>query len=246
MVGGARPKKISVLVAQNIVRDIRRGNLQPGHLLPPERVMLETYDIGRGTLREALRLLEFQGVIALKPGPKGGPIVLEPDATHLADSLLLLMELREAPYGVVVEMRSILEPEACRMAALRMDDDGREKLRQNILTMREKLEDEHTFLQANKEFHDLIAWASGNPLLGYFTESITGIMDGTVMDVDYPLPRRKAVLAVHEEIADSILARDGERAYKLMDDHLKAYVEFSRRRYPELLDRPLQWGPPRM
>jgi len=54
-----------MLVAQRIVRDIMRSGMSPGDLLPPERIMIETYETGRGTLREALRLLEFQGVISL-------------------------------------------------------------------------------------------------------------------------------------------------------------------------------------
>jgi len=54
-----------MLVAQRIVRDIMRSGMSPRDLLPPERIMIETYETGRGTLREALRLLEFQGVISL-------------------------------------------------------------------------------------------------------------------------------------------------------------------------------------
>lgn len=239
-----RPQKIAILVAQRIVRDVRREKVQVGQFLPPERVMLEKYRIGRGTLREALRLLEFQGAITLKPGPKGGPILLDPDATHLADSLLLLMELRGAPYSVVVEMRALLEPAACRIAATRMGAESRDRLRANVEAMRERIDDEHSFLTANKEFHDLIAWGSGNPLLGYFTESMTGIMDGTVMNIDYPLPRRQAVLKAHEEICVSIEAKNADTAWERMEEHLQAYVKFSRKRYPELLDKALQWGPP--
>src|SRR5215469_10118495 len=89
---------------------------------PPERAMLETYATGRGTLREALRLLEFQGVIALKPGPGGGPILLNPAASHLASTLQLLMQLSQAPYRVVVEARLALEPAISRAAAEQISD----------------------------------------------------------------------------------------------------------------------------
>lgn len=70
----ARPPQAAVLLAQSIVQDTFRERLKPGDMLLPERTMLEPYKTGRGTLREALRLLEFQGVICLKPGPRGGPV----------------------------------------------------------------------------------------------------------------------------------------------------------------------------
>ena len=78
------PQKTAVLVAQRIIRNAIRSGLEVGGSLPLEKTMLKMYDTGRGTLREALRLLEFQGVIALKPGPGGGPVLLDPDASHLA------------------------------------------------------------------------------------------------------------------------------------------------------------------
>src|SRR6476620_2833092 len=105
-----RPPKAAMLVAQRIVRDAIRDNLKPGDLLVPERTMLETYDTGRGTLREALRLLEFQGVISLKPGPGGGPVLMSPPASHLASTLMLLMQLNKAPYQSIVEVRNAVEP----------------------------------------------------------------------------------------------------------------------------------------
>ena len=73
-----------MLVAQRIVQDALRDHRKPGDLLLPERTMVEKYGAGRGTVREALRLLEVQGVISLKPGPRGGPVLRTPDGSELS------------------------------------------------------------------------------------------------------------------------------------------------------------------
>ena len=70
-----RPQKTAILLAQRIVGEITDQNLAPGTLLLPEREMLQRYGVARGTLREALRFLEIQGVLTIKPGPSGGPTV---------------------------------------------------------------------------------------------------------------------------------------------------------------------------
>src|SRR5690348_17039882 len=148
-----------MLVAQRIVRDIGRAGLRPGDLLPPERAMLETYQTGRGTLREALRLLEFQGVIALRPGPRGGPVLQSPDASHLASTVVLLMQVNRAPFRTIVEVRSALEPMISSLAAERMSQESLEDLNETIEQMRRDLDDQPSFLEANKRFHDVIAWS---------------------------------------------------------------------------------------
>src|ERR1700677_3831179 len=102
--------------------DVARRGLKPGDFLPAERSMVETYGVGRGTLREALRLLEFQGVISLKPGPGGGPILQDPSGTHLASTVVLLLQMKQAPFRAVVEVRSAVEPMISRLAAERMSD----------------------------------------------------------------------------------------------------------------------------
>src|SRR5580704_14113821 len=121
---GQRPQKAAMLVARRIMRDVIKGGLKPGDLLMPERTMLEQYQAGRATLREALRLLEFQGVIALKPGPRGGPVLLDPDASHLGNTVVLLMQLKEAPFRTIIEVRSALEPVISSMAAKRITDEA--------------------------------------------------------------------------------------------------------------------------
>jgi DNA-binding FadR family transcriptional regulator len=230
-----------MIVAQRIVRDVVRGGIKPGELLPPERTMLETYQTGRGTLREALRLLEFQGVIALKPGPKGGPVLLDPDATHLASTVVLLMQLKEAPFRTIVEVRSAIEPMISSLAASRISDEGIVELRGTIDQMRDNLDDQHIFLEANKRFHDIIAWGSGNALFGYLIDSLLGIMDGTVIGIDYPSPRRVAILKAHENIFDALSARDGEASEALMRKHIDEYIRYAERKFPETLGQVIQW-----
>jgi len=237
----SRPQKVAMLVAQRIMRDVARSGFKPGDLLPPERVMLEQYEIGRGTLREALRLLEFQGVIALKPGPGGGPVLLSPDASHLASSLLLFMQLHGAPYRTVVEVRHVLEPITARLATQRAASETLDKLELSIQQMRDGLDDASTFLEANKDFHDVIAWGSGNPMLGYFNESILGIMDGTAIGIDYPVRRRAAILKAHEGIYGAMRDRDVEAAEQLSREHIDAYVTYAEKKFPDVLDRLIQW-----
>jgi GntR family transcriptional regulator, transcriptional repressor for pyruvate dehydrogenase complex len=239
--GASRPPKAAMLVAQRIMRDVIAGRLKPGNLLLPERTMLETYQTGRGTLREALRLLEFQGVIALKPGPRGGPVLQDPDASHLASTLVLLMQLKDAPFRSIVEVRTVMEPMISRLAAERMSDESLTELGGTIDSMRENLDDQMTFLEANKRFHDIIAWSSGNPLFGYIIDSLLGIMDGTVIGIDYPAPRRVAILEAHDEIFQALKAHDVNGSEKRMREHIDAYVTYAERKFPEVLDQVIRW-----
>jgi GntR family transcriptional repressor for pyruvate dehydrogenase complex len=241
--GGAaqRPPKAAMLVAQRIVRDALRENLGPGDLLEPERTMLEKYQTGRGTLREALRLLEFQGVISLKPGPRGGPVLQNPDAAHLGSTLVLLMQLQSAPFRNIAEVRSALEPMTSGLAATRMSDDSLIELRGTVEQMRGELDDQYSFLDANKRFHDIIAWGSGNTLFGYIIESLLGIMDGTRIGIDYPGYRRQAILKAHEEILVALESRDPEASEARMREHIEAYERYAERKFPQLMGETIPW-----
>jgi DNA-binding FadR family transcriptional regulator len=231
-----------MLIAERIVKDALKAGVKPGDMLPAERTMLERYETARGTLREALRLLEFQGAVVLKPGPTGGPILQRPNPANLASALVLIMELNSAPFRTVVEMRFGLEPIISRLAAARMSDEDLKRLGGLNEQMRKQLNDRPAFFDANRRFHDLIAWSSGNTLFGYLVESLLGIVDGQVMGIDYPLARRRAILKAHEAIFEALSARSPEAAEQSMKDHLIEYIRYAEKTYPDLLDRVIPWA----
>jgi GntR family transcriptional repressor for pyruvate dehydrogenase complex len=239
--GAARPQKAAMLVAQRIMRDVVNERLRPGDLLLPERTMLEKYQTGRGTLREALRLLESQGVIALKPGPRGGPVLRDPDSTHLASTLVLLMQLRKTPLRAIVEVRTAMEPMVCRIAAEQIGDDSLDKLGATVDRMRDHLDEQDVFVEAKRRFHEIVAWSSGNPLFGYVVDSLLTIMDSTVIGVDHPRPRRVAILKAHDEIYQALRNRDAASAEERMREHIHTSVRHAERKFPELLDEVVRW-----
>jgi DNA-binding FadR family transcriptional regulator len=243
MTNSIRPQKMALIVAQRIVRDIEREGLGPGEKLPPERVMMETYEAGRGTLRESLRFLELQGVLSFKPGPGGGPVIEKPTADNLATTLTLLLQFDGAQYRVIAEAREAFEPVMAQQAARRITAEHLQELEQSVTDMADGLDDVETYLDANRRFHNVIAWASGNALFGHLVEVMVGAMDisGTVHGIQYPVRQRQAVLRAHQEIFEAIRNSEPERAEKSMRSHIDEYLNYASRKYPDALDKPIRW-----
>jgi GntR family transcriptional regulator, transcriptional repressor for pyruvate dehydrogenase complex len=241
MANESHAPKTAMIVARRIVLDIDRLSLGPGDKLPSERVMLEEYQVGRGTLRESLRFLELQGIISLKPGPGGGPVIERPEGTSLATSLMLLLQLANAQYRVVAEARVALEPTMARLAADRMTPESLAELADTVKAMEAGL-DQATFLEANKRFHDIIAWSSENALFGFLVDALADILDGTMLGIDYPAHRRRAILRAHRSILDAMERKDADAAELTMATHIGEYVRYAERKFPEVLTRPVVWN----
>lgn len=236
-----RPRKQAMITAQRIVQDIAAGSLQPGDQLPPEKEMLRQYEIGRGTLREALRVLELQGVVIIRPGPGGGPQVASPDSRHLASTLALLMQFADTPFRAVVEARFEIEPVTAALCAMRADDDLAAAISGSVERMATHVNNFSEFIEENRRFHNMVAWGSGNPIFGYFINSLHWITDGTVLGVDYPLQFRHLVVEAHQNIADAIVARDPDAARQAMFRHMQDTERYFEKKYSGKLDETLGW-----
>jgi GntR family transcriptional regulator, transcriptional repressor for pyruvate dehydrogenase complex len=236
-----KPKKTALLVSYRIVEQIARRELKPGAPLTPERDMLAEFGVARGTLREALRFLEMQGVITIKTGPGGGPVVAMPDSRQLASMIGLLLQFRGATYRTVLDARLVLEPVLAGKASENATAEQLEALADSLTAMSEHLDDNSFFLDENENFHELIAAASGNELFSLLIASLAWITDGTALGVQYHRKSRESVLETHTRIYEAIRARKPTRATAAMRAHVVEFATFLEKKYPFVLDTALTW-----
>lgn len=237
----SRPRKTATIIAGQIVDRITTQDLAPGFVFPPERVLMEEYDVGRGTMREALRYLELQGVLSIKPGPKGGPVVGSPDSRHLAATFALLMQFAGTEFRAVIEARAFLEPVTASLAAANGGEVTGKELLASVEAMGEHIGDPEFFLDENRRFHDLVAWGSANPIFGYLINSLHWITDGSVLGIEYPLRFRKSVLEAHRRVAEAVASADPEESHEAMRVHMDDTLTYFEKRFPRVLDKHLQW-----
>jgi len=230
-----------MLLAQRIVSEITDRDLPPGTVLASERQMLEEYSVARGTLREALRFLEIQGVLTIKPGPGGGPAVNGVEPRSLASVIALLLQLAGATFSAVLEARQLLEPPTAALAAERATPAQIASLAVSLEVMDGKLDDAHGFLEENRVFHDTIARASGNELFHLLVQSLSWLFDASNLGVEYDARRRASVQKAHRAIYEAVAAHDPEAAQEAMRLHIDEFARYLGRYYSGVLTSRLRW-----
>lgn len=237
----SRSMKTSERVARELVNHIVDNDLAEGTKLPNEKQLVEVFEVGRTTLREALRLLETRGVITVRPGPGGGPIVRRPRADDLREGLTLILQFSGGSLKDVLDARTALEPMMARLAAERIEDEQVEELAASVQRMRDGSDDHDIFLSENQFFHAKIAEVTGSGVLQAFNDTLKSIADGVVVGVEYTARRRLAVAAAHEKVVEALRTHDPDAAAEAMRAHVGEAGEFWNRKYPELISRPVRW-----
>jgi DNA-binding FadR family transcriptional regulator len=239
MVGPAqRPLKQAEIVARAIADQIVTENLPEGTMLPHERQMLETYQVGRSTLREALRVLESRGVITIRSGREGGPVVRRPRPSDLGESLTLQMQFRGLPVTDIFAARQAIEPLLARMAAKDIDDETLTRMTECNERILANLDDRAMFRAENMAFHEMVASAAQSPLLEIFASALESVADGAgygLVAGGFTYEQRATTVEAHREIIAALAARDPEAAEAAMRAHLEqgranftsAYAQFS-------------------
>ncbi|MEB3070285.1 FadR/GntR family transcriptional regulator [[Mycobacterium] vasticus] len=223
------------ITARAIADEIVRRGWVVGESLGSEGELLERFDVSRAVLREAIRLLEHQGVARMGKGPSGGLVVTAPDATAVVESAALYCEFRRVDISQLYESRSALELTCVEIVARQITET-------NIAALRAALDEDQGGGDAKRlavsghDLHVLIAQLTGNPTLELFVSSLVDLTARYTADLPNsdcvsPISRTAAddmdaAAHAHRGIVEAIVAGDAALARHRMDRHLAAMAQW--------------------
>ncbi|AZG46616.1 HTH-type transcriptional regulator LutR [Gordonia insulae] len=218
--------KASDVLANDLRERILRNEFPSGTALPPERELVTQTRMSRTTVREALRILEVQGLVTIKTGRSGGAFVQQPGGDALATSVSLLIRGQQLRLTALLETREAIEPACASLAAKYRTDDDLAALDAANTAIGDLDLSLESFLQANVDWHLAVATASHNELLTGFMSALshaiyTSTENKAFVDDDV----RRTTYKAHKTITDAIKAGDSAAAMRRMTKHVHGYAE---------------------
>lgn len=213
-------------IAQELRALIISGSLDEGDLLGTEPGLLEQFGVSRPSLREALRILEADGLISVVRGVMGGVIVHRPDQRMTARAAALVLQSRSVALADVFDASAVIEPAAARMVATsRAHRRAAEQLREVIAEQKRTFNDPLACTNAMIKFHGDIIALAGNQTLQLVCEMLNEVIARAIADVQQRA-RQDSIAALrrttrsHEVLADLIEAGDGDAAQAHWTAHM--------------------------
>jgi GntR family transcriptional regulator, transcriptional repressor for pyruvate dehydrogenase complex len=216
---GARSRKKPQQVADELRALIVSGELAEGDSLGREPELVDRFGVSRPSLREALRILEAEGLVTVVRGVLGGVVVHEPDRRMTARTAALVLQARNVSLADVYDARSLLEPVAVRVVA---DSRGRRaaaaELRRFTAEQEKVIDDPEGFGRANARFHEHLVALAGNQTLTIVAEMLNEVVARAVTAVsktgssaDSTAVRRRGIRS-QRRLAELIEAGDAAQA----------------------------------
>lgn len=172
----AQSKRVYQDVVNQIQSAILEGEIPAGERLPAERELCEMFQTSRGTLREALRILEQKSLIEIRLGASGGAYVKDANAELMAENLAMLIDSKTVSLEHLAEFREGVESSVCELAAKRAtvnDCVELQALLEQAKVYRDKgLSEWNDFVRIDEKIHMAIAKIAGNPLYNFVLNSV--------------------------------------------------------------------------
>jgi DNA-binding FadR family transcriptional regulator len=225
----ASNERLYVRVARKISDLVNTGQVKPGDRLPSERDLAEMLNVSRPSVREAMIALEVSGLIEVRMG--NGIFVTDREASISPE----LVDGGVGPFEIL-EMRLLLEPEICALAAERIDDETLGQLAETYEEM-ERSNGTPAMEQADEKFHNLIAGAAENTAMQKTVKWLWRIRGQSVLSRGY---HRMIVeegvfptLDEHKAILEALKSRDPVAARQAMKNHLTAATDAAAKHFSD-------------
>ena len=216
-------------VIEQIKELLIKGELKRGDRLPPERQLADMLGVSRPSLREALRALEYAGMLETRVGE--GIFVADGDSI-MVNNIQMLHLIKQYALEEMIEVRKVLETASVRFAVIRARDEDLAALRELLEQSRGQIANKAAFIKADYAFHQAIAVASGNSILVTMLQTMRTMMSDFNSQLLTSQEGRQQVYAHHEKIVEAILGRDEKAARDAMLLHLENVVQTMKKASP--------------
>jgi GntR family transcriptional repressor for pyruvate dehydrogenase complex len=214
----SKPEKAAQIVAKQIKQAILNGDLAVGDRLPSEKEMIEQFGYSRAVVREALRLLEGDGLIEVSAGRNGGGIVTNPGTDQIMSNIDMLLRMQQTNVKEVYVAQRLIEPIVIKLAIENASSEDFVKIRETIDLIEQHPGDiELVRLQSNR-FHTLLGEATKNNVISV----VSAILRQIIVDFHYEGDEKEAlsIARIHRRILEAIEAKDVEVAIRRALRHI--------------------------
>ena len=208
-------------VSEQIREAILSGRIPAGELLPTETQLAAQFGVTRSTVREAIRLLEQSGMLG-RAGRKRLVVSL-PSLESASRAMNAAMLMHRVTFKDLWEISMGLEPLAARLACATCTPADLEALQANLERTRAAFDDDEAMLEAEIEFHDLVARATRNHALLMARQPLKQLFYPAYRPVIERLKPGKRILESHTRIAGAIRADDPDTASEWATKHMRDF-----------------------
>lgn len=214
-----RPKRAARL-ANQLLRDVIAEGWEIGTSLGSEPDLVERYGVSRAVLREAVRIVEQQGVAQMRRGPGGGLFVTAPSMKTVAEAAAAYLLNTGVGLDEIIAVRAAVESAVADLATRRVDPDQLKRLHARVVE-----EEVGQPGGQHLQLHTMIAEAAANPAGELFTDMLarlTGLFVPPATAVREPGQARAEAASAHRHLVDALGGGNSDAARHLMGEHIRA------------------------
>jgi GntR family transcriptional repressor for pyruvate dehydrogenase complex len=220
-------------VSNQIKKLIFDGVFKPGDKLPSEIEIAQQFNVGRQSIREAMRILELSGFITIQKGGGGGAIIKDTISSTISELFLDAFQMEKITIEELTIARFEIEKIVLKYAIENADESDIESLQKNIRETREKIENNILAVDENIRFHKLLAKASKNHLFAIVVEAVTTAVRHFLSGLgpasessdsekwyNENMMNSKNTLDYHENILNAVIEKKLDVAIDILENHL--------------------------